>query len=166
MPPFLVYHTIVPPHINNRISCMIRVAHTHTKRGVNMGNKTEKWHGVKSAARALTIRVGAIRQLCRGTHKRYGGFEHATKTDTGAWVVPHTDIVAMRKHIKTVDAERIEQSLTGSGQRMRPTTASCRRIRKRVTDDKTLTPEQRQLFVQRIDAYETEWDNTYNKRQS
>ncbi len=129
-----------------------------------MATKTEKWIGVKSASRALTQRVGAIRLMCRGEHKRYGGFEHVAKTDTGAWAIPMRDIVAMRKHIKSVDSARIEKQLTGTGSRMRPTTASCRRIRKRVTNDNTLSDENRKLFVERIDMYETEWDATYAKR--
>lgn len=127
---------------------------------VNKSNnvKPTKWYTVKTAARFMVEPRRKIRAWCRD-----GSFPHATHTDTGTWAIPQNDIDALTKRLRADKIAMVERDLTGAA-RMRPTTASCRRIRKRVTGDKTLTADQRKTFVSRIDAYEHEWDTKYAKR--
>ena len=82
---------------------------------------------------------------------------------TNTWVIPDDDVhnaMLIQSAQRVANVEASYETTT----RMRPTTASCKRIRIRVNADKTLTQQQRDVFTSRINAYELEWDTAYARR--
>ena len=119
------------------------------------------WRDAKYAALYIGVNKRQIGKLCRDGNT----FPNARKhPQSGAWTIPDNDVTNARITLELQRRAKIEQSFE-TGQRMRPTTASCRRIRKRVVNDGTLNDAQRKLFVSRIDAYEKNWDTKYAKRE-
>jgi len=118
------------------------------------------WRDAKYAALYVGVNKREIGKLCRDGIT----FPNARKhPQTGQWSIPDNDVTNARIGLETERRAKIEQSFE-TGQRMRPTTASCKRIRKRVMSDTTLTPEQQTLFASRIDAYEKTWNIKYTQR--
>ena len=118
------------------------------------------WRDAKYAALYVGVNKRQIGKMCRDGDT----FPNARKhPQSGVWTIPDNDVTNARITLELQRRAKIEQSFE-SGQRMRPTTASCKRIRKRVGNDDQLTAEQRKLFASRIDAYEREWDIKYKTR--
>ena len=118
------------------------------------------WRDAKYAALYVGVNKRQIGKLCRDGAM----FPFAVKhPQTGKWTIPDNDITNARVTLETQRRAKIELSFE-TGTRPRPTTSSCNRIRKRVTNDDELSTEQITLFVSRIDAYEREWDAKYAKR--
>ena len=119
------------------------------------------WRDAKYAALYVGVNKRQIGKLCRDGN----AFPNARKhPQSGAWAIPDNDVTNARIVLENERRAKIELSFE-TGQRMRPTTASCKRIRKRViADTDKLTAEQIRLFVSRIDAYERDWDTKYKTR--
>ncbi|GAG07720.1 unnamed protein product [marine sediment metagenome] len=118
------------------------------------------WRDARYAALYVGVNKRQIGKLCRDGNM----FPNARKhPHTGKWTIPDNDVTNARITIENERRAKIELSFE-TGQRMRPTTASCKRIRKRVSNDDTLTPDQIALFVSRIDAYQKTWDAKYAER--
>jgi len=120
------------------------------------------WRDAKYAALYVGVNKRIMGKLCRENGTM---FPNARKhPQTGKWTIPDNDVTNARIIIENERRAAVERSFE-TGQRMRPTTASCKRIRKRVTNDTdNLTPDQIKLFTSRIDAYEREWDTKYKSR--
>ena len=119
------------------------------------------WRDAKFTALYIGVNKRQIGKMCRDGNT----FPNARKhPQSGAWTIPDNDVTNARITVENERRAKIELSFQ-TGARMRPTTASCKRIRKRVTNDAdNLTAEQIALFVSRIDAYEREWDTKYKSR--
>jgi len=118
------------------------------------------WRDAKYAALYIGVNKRQIGKMCRDGNT----FPNARKhPQTGKWTIPDNDITNARITVETERVAKINASFE-TGTRMRPTTASCKRIRKRVENDDTLTAEQITLFTSRIDAYEKTWNVKYAKR--
>ncbi len=117
------------------------------------------WRSTKYVA----LLTGITRRKMSGVCRAGALFPNARKSpETGQWTIPDDDI---QNALLIIAAQRVA-NVTASyetGKRVRPTTASCNRIRIKIDDDTTLTPEQRKLFTARIDAYQRVWDNKYAK---
>ncbi len=118
------------------------------------------WRDARYAALYLNVNKRGIGKLCRDGET----FPNARKhPQTGQWSIPDNDVTNARITLETARRAKIMLSFE-SGTRPRPTTSSCNRIRIKIKNDMTLTPEQTTLFVSRIDAYERLWDTRYAKR--
>lgn len=118
------------------------------------------WRDAKYAALYIGVNKRGIGKLCRDGNM----FPNARKhPQTGAWAIPDNDVTNARIVFENERRAKIELSFE-TGQRMRPTTASCKRIRKRVSNDDTLTDGEKTMFMHRIDVYEREWDTKYRTR--
>ena len=118
------------------------------------------WRDAKYAALYVGVNKRQIGKLCRDGNMFPNARKHPM---SGKWTIPDNDITNARITIEIERRAKIELSFQ-SGQRMRPTTASCKRIRKRVMNDDQLNADQITLFVSRIDAYEKQWDAKYKSR--
>ena len=118
------------------------------------------WRDAKYTALYIGVNKRQIGKLCRDGNMFPFAMKHP---QTGKWTIPDNDVTNARITIENERRAKIELSFE-SGQRMRPTTASCKRIRKRVSNDDTLNDDMRKLFTSRIDAYEREWDTKYKTR--
>ena len=118
------------------------------------------WRDARYAALYIGVNKREIGKRCRDGET----FPNARKhPQSGTWTIPDNDVTNARITIELERRAKIEKSFE-SGTRMRPTTASCKRIRKRVMSDDTLTDAQRKLFAGRIDVYKREWDTKYKSR--
>ena len=118
------------------------------------------WRDAKYAALYIGVNKREIGKCCRDGET----FPNARKhPQTGTWTIPDNDVSNARITVENERRAKIEKSFE-SGTRMRPTTASCKRIRKRVLADDTLSDAQRELFAGRITAYERDWDTKYKSR--
>lgn len=118
------------------------------------------WRDAKYAALYIGVNKREIGKRCRDGET----FPNARKhPQTGVWTIPDNDVTNARITLENERRDKIERSFE-SGTRMRPTTASCKRIRKRVLNDDTLNDAQRKLFAGRIDVYQHEWDVKYKSR--
>ena len=118
------------------------------------------WRDAKYAALYVGVNKREIGKLCRDGITFPSARKHP---QTGTWSIPDNDVKNARVALEKQRIAKINASFE-SGQRMRPTTASCKRIRKRVLTDNALNDAQKTLFVSRIDAYEKQWDTKYAKR--
>jgi hypothetical protein len=96
-------------------------------------------------------------KLCRE------GTLSAKKDDRGSWQISESSLTAWITKRETREARRIENLKSNTGGSTRPSIASCERIARKVEEDTTLTVEQQDLFLSRIDAYREEYDLAYTE---